>query len=209
VSEETKTHCFVVGIGASAGGLRALEEFFDNMPADSGAAFVVVQHLSPDFKSLMKELLERRTRMTVKRVQSGMQIEPNTVYLITPQNNLVVNDGILELIQQSEPPRQQPNFPIDIFLDSLSRDHGEQAMAVILSGTGSDGTRGIQSISESGGLTFVQSPGTAEFDGMPQSAIATGIVDQVLPPAEMARTIYEIIQMQRQGASPGESYFQN
>lgn len=205
MSEETKTHCFVVGIGASAGGLRALEEFFDNMPADSGAAFVVVQHLSPDFKSLMKELLERRTRMIVKRVQSGMQIEPNTVYLITPQNNLVVNDGILELIQQSEPPRQQPNFPIDIFLDSLSRDRGEQAMAVILSGTGSDGTRGIQSISESGGLTFVQSPGTAEFDGMPQSAIATGIVDQVLPPAEMARTIYEIIQMQRQGASPGES----
>ncbi len=205
MSEETKNHCFVVGIGASAGGLRALEEFFDNMPADSGAAFVVVQHLSPDFKSLMKELLERRTRMTVKRVQSGMQIEPNTVYLITPQNNLVVNNGTLELIQQSEPPRQQPNFPIDIFLDSLSRDSGDQAMGVILSGTGSDGTRGIQSISESGGLTFVQSPGTAEFDGMPQSAIATGIVDQVLPPAEMARTIYEIIQMQRQGATPGES----
>ncbi|MTJ10596.1 chemotaxis protein CheB [Anabaena sp. UHCC 0204] len=205
MSEETKTHCFVVGIGASAGGLRALEEFFDNMPADSGAAFVVVQHLSPDFKSLMKELLERRTRMTVKRVQSGMQIEPNTVYLITPQNNLIVENGTLELIQQSEPPRQQPNFPIDIFLDSLSRDSGDQAIAVILSGTGSDGTRGIQSISECGGLTFVQSPGTAEFDGMPQSAIATGIVDQVLPPAEMARTIYEIIQMQRQGATPGES----
>ncbi|MBD2137304.1 PAS domain S-box protein [Anabaena sp. FACHB-1237] len=205
MSETNKSSCFVVGIGASAGGLRALEEFFDNMPADSGAAFVVVQHLSPDFKSLMKELLERRTRMTVKRVQNGMEIESNIVYLITPQNNLIVKDGTLELIQQSESPRQQPNFPIDIFLDSLAKEKGEQGMGIILSGTGSDGTRGLQSISEAGGLTFVQSPGTAEFDGMPQSAIATGIVDQVLPPAEMARTIYEIIQMQRQGATQNES----
>lgn len=194
-----KDDCFLVGVGASAGGLRALEEFFDNMPADSGAAFVVVQHLSPDFKSLMKELLERRTRMMVKRVEDGMIIQPNFVYLITPRNNLIIKDGTLKLIEQSEFPRQQPNFPIDIFLDSLAKERGDRAIGVVLSGTGSDGTRGLQSISEAGGLTFVQSPTTAEFDGMPQSAIATGVVDQVLPPAEIARTICEIVQMQRSG----------
>ncbi len=192
---------FLVGVGASAGGLRALEEFFDNMSADSGAAFVVVQHLSPDFKSLMKELLERRTRMMVKRVEDGMTIQPNTIYLITPRNNLIITDGTLKLIEQSEFPRQQPNFPIDIFFDSLAKEQGDRAIGVVLSGTGSDGTRGLQSISEAGGLTFVQSPATAEFDGMPQSAIATGIIDQVLPPAEIARTIYEIIQMQRSGVA--------
>lgn len=197
-------NCFLVGVGASAGGLRALEEFFDNMPADSGAAFVVVQHLSPDFKSLMKELLERRTRMTVKRVEDGMAVEPNIIYLITPRNNLIIADGILKLIEQNEFPRLQPNFPIDIFFDSLARERGDHAIGVVLSGTGSDGTRGLQSISEAGGLNFVQSPATAEFDGMPQSAIATGIVDQVLPPAEIARTIYEIIQMQNSGAAPAE-----
>ncbi|MBE9103277.1 chemotaxis protein CheB [Vacuolonema iberomarrocanum] len=197
-------NCFLVGVGASAGGLRALEEFFDNMPADSGTAFVVVQHLSPDFKSLMKELLERRTRMTVKRVEDGMTIEPNIVYLITPRNNLIIEDGTLKLIEQNEFPRQQPNFPIDIFLDSLAKDQGDRAIGIVLSGTGSDGTRGLQSISEAGGLTFAQSPATAEFDGMPQSAIATGIVDQVLPPQEIARTIYEIVQMQRSGVASAE-----
>ncbi len=196
--------CFIVGIGASAGGLRALEELFDNMPADSGAAFVVVQHLSPDFKSLMKELLERRTRMTVKRVQDGMSVEPDIIYLITPRNNLILEDGILKLIEQSEFPRQQPNFPIDIFLDSLAKDRGDRAIGIVLSGTGSDGTRGLQSISEAGGLTFAQSPATAEFDGMPQSAIATGMIDQVLPPDEIARTVCEIVQMQRSGVAPAE-----
>ncbi|QIZ69562.1 chemotaxis protein CheB [Oxynema aestuarii] len=201
MSEAAENHCFVIGVGASAGGLRAVEEFFDHMPAESGAAFVVVQHLSPDFKSLMKELLERRTRMIVKRVQDGMKVEPNIVYLITPRNNLVIEDGTLKLIEQNEFPRQQPNFPIDIFLDSLAKDRGDRAMGVVLSGTGSDGSRGLQSISEAGGLTFVQSPTTAEFDGMPQSAIATGIVDRVLPPQEIAQTIYEIITMKHSGTA--------
>ena len=203
-NDNNSSNCFIVGVGASAGGLRALEEFFDNMRADSGAAFVVVQHLSPDFKSLMKELLERRTRMIVKRVQDGMKVEPNIVYLITPRNNLIIEDGTLKLIEQNEFPRQQPNFPIDIFLDSLAKERGDHAIGVVLSGTGSDGTRGLQSISEAGGLTFVQSPSTAEFDGMPQSAIATGIVDQVLPPQEIARTLYEIIQMQKPGNTQTE-----
>ncbi|MGB2924799.1 MAG: chemotaxis protein CheB [Limnothrix sp.] len=192
-------NCFVVGIGASAGGLRALEEFFDNMPSDTGAAFVVVQHLSPDFKSLMKELLERHTRMTVKRVVDGMVVEANTVYLITPRKNLIIKNNTLTLIKQSKPPRQQPNFPIDIFFDSLAEDYGDRSMGIVLSGTGSDGTRGLQSISEAGGLTFVQAPASAEFDGMPHSAIATGMIDQVLGADEIAQTIAKLLKMQESG----------
>ncbi|WP_168644637.1 chemotaxis protein CheB [Dolichospermum sp. UHCC 0259] len=208
-------NCFLVGVGASAGGLQAVEEFFDNMPADSGAAFVVVQHLSPDFKSVMKELLERRTRMTVKRVKEGMKVEPNIVYLNTPGHNLIIENGIIKLIEQNKFPSQQPNFPINIFFESLAKDRGDRSLGVVLSGTGNDGTWGLQSISEAGGLTFVQSPATAEFDGMPQSAIpterfaiASGIVDQVLPPQEIARRVYEIIQMQRSGATSSEPLLQ-
>ena len=189
---------FVVGIGASAGGLRALQEFFENMPADSGAAFVVIQHLSPDFKSLMKELLERRTRMAVHRVTEGMELEPNSVYLIPPKNNLVVKNRQLhlinreDLITRADNPFFRLNFPIDLFFHSLAADCGERAIGVVLSGTGSDGSQGLEAIDKAGGIVLVQSPSTAEFDGMPQSAIATGSVDQVLSPPELAETIYEI-----------------
>ena len=189
---------FIVGIGASAGGLRALEEFFRNMPADSGAAFVVIQHLSPDFKSLMKELLERCTQMDVHRVEDDMCLEANRIYLITPRNNLVIEQRRLRTIEQEGSPRHQPNFPIDIFLQSLSIDCGDRAIGVILSGTGSDGTKGLLSISDRGGLAFAQSPVTAEFDGMPQSAIASGVVDQVLSPADLARMIHDIVRMDQE-----------
>ncbi|MDY6804727.1 MAG: chemotaxis protein CheB [Cyanobacteriota bacterium] len=184
---------FVVGIGASAGGLRALEEFFDHLPPDSGAAFVVIQHLSPDFKSMMKELLERRTTMEVRRVEDSIAIEPNTINLIAPRKNLVIRNKRLHSIEQEKSPRQKPNFPINLFLESLAEDCGDRAIGVILSGTGSDGSRGLQAIGEAGGLTFVQSPATSEFDGMPQSAIATGLVDGVLSPRDLAGTIYDIV----------------
>ena len=185
---------FVVGIGASAGGLRALEEFFENMPNDSGAAFIVIQHLSPDFKSLMKELLSRRTRMEVHRVQEGMAIARNNVYLIPPGKNLSVEEGLLHLSeQQSRKVHGAISFPIDIFFNSLADSYAEQAVGVVLSGTGSDGTVGLQAIKEAGGTVLVQDPNTAEFDGMPQSAIATGIVDRVLPPAELAQLLYEYL----------------
>ncbi len=189
---------FVVGIGASAGGLRALQEFFENMPADSGAAFVVIQHLSPDFKSLMKELLERRTRMAVHRVTEGMELEPNSVYLIPPKNNLVVRNRQLhlinreDLITRADNPFFRLNFPIDLFFHSLAADCGERAIGVVLSGTGSDGTQGLEAIGKAGGIVLVQSPTTAEFDGMPQSASATGSVDQVLSPPELAETIADL-----------------
>lgn len=184
---------FVVGVGASAGGLRALEEFFEHMPTDSGAAFVVIQHLSPDFKSLMKELLERRTRMAIYRVTEGMELEPNSVYLIPPGKNLVVENQKLHLLEQEERNRHGLNFPIDIFLESLAKTHVDRAIGIILSGTGSDGTNGLRAINESGGFAMVQEPETAEFDGMPRTAIATGVVDRILSPPELAQAVNQLV----------------
>ncbi len=197
-SENLQTHrkenydFFVVGIGASAGGLRALDEFFANMPPDSGAAYVVVQHLSPDFKSLMKELLGRTTRMEIFRVEDGMEIKPNCVYLIPPGQNLKVKNRRLQL-QRQDRERPGPNFTIDIFLQSLGEDVGDRAIGVVLSGTGSDGSEGLRMLNESGGIGMVQDPATAEFDGMPHSAIATRIVDSIGSPQELAEVIYDFV----------------
>ena len=186
---------FVVGIGASAGGLSALEKLFDSLPSDSGAAFVVIQHLSPDFKSLMKELLQRHTEMAVHRVTEGMELQPNSVYLIPPGKNLILEANLLRLEErrQDENDRYELNFPIDLFFTSLAKNYGEKAIGVILSGSGSDGTHGLRAITEAGGIALVQDPETAEFDGMPRSAIATGVVNQVLPPRELAQLIYQCI----------------
>ena len=196
---------FVIGIGASAGGLKALEDFLENMPADNGASFIVIQHLSPDFKSLMKELLERRTPMAVYRVTDGMKLQPNSVYLIPPRNNVILENRHLRLIEQVEEGRHRFNFPINLCFQSLAADCGDRAIGVILSGTGSDGTQGLQAISQAGGIALAQSPTTAEFDGMPQSAIATGLVDRVLSPRDLARTIYEIVRTSNRGANSSES----
>ena len=194
-SDNKDNNFIVVGIGASAGGLSALEELFAHLPVDSGAAFVVIQHLSPDFKSLMKELLERRTEMSVYRVREGMELQPNSVYLIPPGKNLVVDDNLLRLEERKKDRnnKRELNFPIDLFFQSLAKNYAENSIGVILSGSGSDGTRGLRAISESGGVTLVQEPETAEFDGMPLSAIATGIVNQILPPKELAQLIYQCI----------------
>ena len=190
-SEEAENF-FVVGIGASAGGLRPLEEFFEHIPTDSGAAFVVVQHLSPDFKSLMKELLARKTRMEIYRVEDGMKLKPNSIYLIPPGQNLVVKNRSLQLYKQNRQ-THKPNFPIDLFFKSLASDCGEKAIAVVLAGTGSDGTHGLRLVHEAGGLSIVQDPNTAQFDGMPVSAIGTGIVDYILAPVEISKLIYQCL----------------
>ncbi|MEO8496551.1 MAG: chemotaxis protein CheB, partial [Planctomycetota bacterium] len=182
---------YVVGIGASAGGLQPLQEFFGSMPQDSGLAFVIVQHLSPEFKSLMNELLSQHTNMAMHRVEHGMPLEPNSIYLIPPKKNLSVSDDKLVLTDQDLTRGHPLNFPIDIFFISLAGSLGERAMGVILSGTGSDGTRGVRAINEVGGVVLVQDPDSAEFDGMPRSVIATGLADYVLPPRELARAIYE------------------
>ncbi|MFW5837715.1 MAG: chemotaxis protein CheB, partial [Desulfovibrionaceae bacterium] len=176
---------FIVGIGASAGGLEALEAFFDNMPSTEGFAFVIVQHLSPDYKSLMPELLSRHTRMQVFPVEDGVDVAPGCIYLIPPKKNLSMFHGRLFLTEQ-EPTL---NLPIDIFLRSLAEDQGERAVGVILSGTGSDGTRGVRAIKEAGGMVMVQDEESAQFDGMPRSAAATGICDYILAPASMPEAL--------------------
>jgi len=178
-----ETPMAIVGIGASAGGLEAIESFFKAMPVDSGRAFVVVQHLSPDYKSLMVELLSRKTAIPVHRAESGMRVAPNNIYLIPPKKNLTIFHGQLLLEDQSQ--RETPNLPVDIFLRSLAEDQGERAVAVILSGTGSDGARGVRAVKEAGGLVLVQDETTAKFDGMPRAAAASGLADFILPPEDM------------------------
>ncbi len=184
---------YVVGIGASAGGLDAIERLFDNMPADTGMAFVIVQHLSPDFKSLMDELLARHTSMPIHRVEDGISVEPNHIYLIPPKKNMVLSEGKLLLTDQESDGAL--NLPIDIFFRSLAQDVGRSAVAIILSGTGSDGSRGIQEIHNSGGLVFAQDLDSAGFDGMPRSAALTKIVDIVCPPERMPSRLAEHLNM--------------
>ena len=177
----------IVAIGASAGGLEALEQFFGKMPCDTGYAFVVVQHLSPDFKSVMDELLSRYTTMAIHRVEDGIQVEPNSIYLIPPKKEMIISDGHLLLTDKD--PSLALSLPVDVFFISLAREAGERAIAVVLSGTGSDGTKGIRAIHEHGGLVFVQSEESARFDGMPRNAMATGVADFVLPPELMPETM--------------------
>ena len=174
---------YVVGIGASAGGLEALEHFFDNVPTKTGMAFVVVQHLSPDFKSLMDELLARRTELPISLVEDGMVVEPDHVYLIPPKKEMIISGGRLLLSERDR--EQELTLPIDVFFRSLAQDCGRRAIAVVLSGGGSDGSRGIRDVHEAGGLVVVQDVESAQFDGMPKTARDAGVADCVLPPQEM------------------------
>jgi two-component system, chemotaxis family, CheB/CheR fusion protein len=185
---------FIVGIGASAGGLEALERLFKSMPPKTGAAFIVIQHLSPDFKSLMDELLARHTPMRIHRVDHGMTVEANCIYLMPPKKEMIISGGRLWLTDKD--PEQDLRLPIDHFFRSLAQDAGRRAIAVVLSGTGSDGSRGIRDIHEAGGLVIAQSDETAKFDGMPKSARDTGVVDFVLSPEEIPETILEYQRLQ-------------
>ena len=175
---------FIVGIGASAGGLEALQRVFECVRPGGRAAFVVIQHLSPDFKSLMDELLARHTTLAIHRAETGMAVEPDAVYLLPPGKEMIVANGALVLRDRG--PSQALSLPIDVFLASLAEDAGARAVAVILSGTGSDGSRGIRAIHEAGGLVIAQDEDSAKFDGMPRAAIDTGVVDLVLAPEEIA-----------------------
>lgn len=177
----------IVGIGASAGGLEALEKFFFNMNPDSGMGFVIIQHLSPDHKSLMADLLGKTTQMRVMEAQEAMRIEPNSVYLIPSGKTMTVKRGCLFL--EDREPKPTLSMPIDIFFLSLAKDQGSRAVGVILSGNGSDGTLGIQAIKEARGLVYVQDAGTAQFSGMPQSAIGTNKIDFVAPPEQLPDAI--------------------
>ncbi len=179
----------IVGIGASAGGLNALEQFFDAMPSDTGMAFVVIQHLSPDFKSLMDDLLSRHTSMPIHRVTDGIELVPDSIYLIPPKAHMTVREEKLYLTERTLSPHIE--LPIDIFFNSLAEDVGDRAVGVVLSGTGSDGSRGIITVNKNGGLVVVQLPESAQFDGMPRNAIATGICDFILAPDRIPRILVE------------------
>jgi two-component system CheB/CheR fusion protein len=180
----------VVAVGASAGGLEALEKLFDGLSCDSGATFVVIQHLSPDHKSMMANLLSRHTRMPVVMVEQDMPIEPDRVYLIPPGSIMHMGDGILSLTPKN--PRTL-TLPIDVFFKSMAAHYGARSVGVVLSGTGSDGTRGAASINDAGGFLIAQEPDNAKFDGMPRSVIATGLVDAILPVEQIgARLIAHI-----------------
>ncbi len=174
---------YVVGIGASAGGLESLEKLFRNLPTDTGMAFVVLQHLSPDFKSMMLELLGRDTTMTIHRAEDGMLLEADSIYLLPPRKEMVIEDGRLRVTDKDR--SKGLALPIDLFLESLARECGSQAIAIILSGSGSDGSRGVIEIARHGGFVISESPKTAKFDGMPASAQASGVVDEVLVPEEI------------------------
>jgi len=185
----------IIGLGASAGGLEALQGFFDNLPEGCLHAFVIVQHLSPDYKSLMDELLAKNTSLPIHHIEDGMRVESGNVYLIPPRKNLMLSGEILHLLERPE--NQVLHLPIDYFFRSLAKELEERAIGLVLSGTGSDGTRGLRTIKDVGGIVMVQSPESAKFNGMPNSAIATGLVDYVLPVTQMPTELLELIEHPR------------
>ncbi len=191
----------VVGIGASAGGLAAFEAFFSGMPADadSGMAFVLVQHLAPDHKSILTELVKRYTRMAVFEVEDGMRVRPNCAYIIPPNRDMAFLNGALQLLEPVAPRGQR--LPIDFFFRSLAQDQRERAICIVLSGSGSDGTRGLRAVKAEGGMAMAQNPDSTEYDAMPRSAIGTGLVDYTLPPAEMPE---QLIAYVSRAFQPGE-----
>jgi two-component system CheB/CheR fusion protein len=182
----------VVGIGASAGGLEALEQFLSQVPPASGLAYVVVQHLDPDHKGMLVELLQRQCALPVAQVVDGVHLLPDHVYVIPPGYDLSLLRGVLHLTEPAAP--RGLRLPIDHFLRSLAADLRDQAVGVILSGMGSDGTLGLRAIKERAGATFVQTPESAKFDGMPRSAIDAGLADVVAPAQELAQRMLAFVQ---------------
>ncbi len=180
----------IVGIGASAGGLEAFRSLLQALPAKTGMAFVLVQHLDPEHESLLTRLLSHATRMPVMEVTEGVAVEPDHVYVIPPNKALGIRNGVLHLLARR---RQDPrHMPVDAFFHSLAENEGSRAIGVILSGVASDGTLGLAAIKAAGGITFAQDSNSAKYDGMPRSAIAAGCVDFVLPPESIARELKRI-----------------
>jgi two-component system CheB/CheR fusion protein len=180
----------VVGIGASAGGLQAVKSFFEHMPNDNGMAFVIIFHLSPDYPSQVDRIIQEVTKMPVRQVTETVSIEKNTVYIISPAHNLMMNDGYLSVTPSVRPPGT--HVAIDLFFRDLADVHKERAFCLVLSGTGSDGAVGLSRIKEQGGITLVQTPDDAEYDGMPRAAINTQMVDLILPVVEMPQKLLEL-----------------
>ncbi len=181
---------YVVGIGASAGGLDAVQQLFDNIPNNTGFAYTIIQHLSPDFKSLMPELLAKHTSMEIFTAEDNQEIKPNCIYLNQRDKNIGIKKNKFVLLDKA--PKDHLNLPIDIFFHMLGESYHEKAIGIILSGTGSDGSRGIKTIKEAGGAILVQEPSSAQFDGMPNAAILTNLADFVLEPSKLAKKIEKL-----------------
>jgi two-component system CheB/CheR fusion protein len=179
----------IVGIGASAGGLEALEGFISNIPSNCNIAFVIIQHLAPKHKSIMDSLLRKYTDMKILPVKDGMKVEPNCIYLKTPDKDVSIINRRLYLMDPTK--AHAVNLPIDHFFRSLAEDQAEKAICIILSGTGTDGTLGLKAIKGGGGMTMVQTGSQAKYDSMPQSAINTGMVDYVLPVEKMPKELFK------------------
>jgi PAS domain S-box-containing protein len=188
----------VVGIGASAGGLEAFRQLLEHLPTDTGMAFVLVQHLDPERESILAELMSKTTKMSVKEVKDGMLVEPDCVYVIPRNTNMAIENGALRLSPREAPRGRRRT--IDHFLRSLAVEKRDRAIGVILSGTASDGTRGLEVIKAVGGITFAQDEKTAEYDGMPRSAINAGCVDFVLPPERIAEELARLAGHPHDGA---------
>src|SRR5436190_4275601 len=180
----------IVGIGASAGGLEAFRQLLERLPVDTGMAFVLVSHLDPTHKSILTELLARRTKLPVTEVSDGTKVEPNNVYVLPPNTSMAIAEGTLHLQPREE--GRAGRHPIDYFLRTLAEDQTHRAIGVILSGTDSDGTLGLEAIKSEGGITFAQDAKSAKYDGMPRSAAAAGHVDFVLPPEGIAKELARI-----------------
>src|SRR5690606_31777325 len=180
----------VVGIGASAGGIPALIRLFEHMPKSPGMAFVVVVHLSPKYESHVDEILQRATRMPTLQVSSSVKIEKDHVYVIPPGCNLEMVDGMLRIIPAQRP--RERHVVIDVFFRTLARAHTDRSIAIVLSGTGADGSVGMARIKEQGGVSLAQSPEDAEYEDMPRAAIENGVVDFVLPAAEMPQKLIDL-----------------
>ena len=181
----------IVAIGASAGGLEAFEGFFARMPPDSGMAFVLIQHLDPTHRSMLTELVAKFTAMPVHEIVDGMTVAPNNVYVIPPDRDIGILHGSLHLLEPPE--RRGLRHPIDAFFRSLALEQGDQAIGIVVSGTGTEGTIGLRDIKAAGGIVLVQNPESAKFNGMPQSAVSTGLADMILPIEEMPENLIALV----------------
>src|SRR5579863_4203073 len=189
-SSKPQERFLIVGIGASAGGLEALRELLHSLPAHTGMEFVIVQHLEPTYTSQLAEILSRATPMPVIQTEEGQLVQPDHVFVIPPNTVMVIKDGVLHLAPRSK--SLTPHNPIDIFFQSLAADQGRCAVGVVLSGAASDGALGIRVLKQHFGTTFAQNEESAKYGGMPHSAVATGAVDFVLPPAGIAEELAKL-----------------
>src|SRR5262252_7248207 len=180
----------IVAIGASAGGLEAFSNLLRSLPAEPGIALIFIPHLDPTHESAMVELLSRTTRLPVHQAAEGMRVAVNTVYVLPPNSDMTISEGVLHLLRREA--GRGHHMPIDTFFRSLAEDQSSNAIGVILSGTANDGTLGLAAIKDNAGITFAQDANSAKYDGMPNSAIASGVVDYVLPPDRIAEELIRI-----------------